>query len=102
MSGGGGAAAGEDEVTKLQRYIDERETEVKAIQGQVDKLKAALDKEPFEPVGRLKTSDAANTELQQLRAEKAESQKLLHADKEQLRLWRQAAAGECNHHKQQL
>jgi hypothetical protein len=99
MSGGSGAAAGEDEVTKLQRYIDERETEVKAIQTQAAKLEAALDTEPFEPVGRLKTTQAANAELQRLYEDKAATQKLLDGYNQRLLLLQQAAAGACIHHK---
>jgi hypothetical protein len=97
MSGGGDTAAAEDEITKLQRYIDERETEVKAIQTKAAKVEAALDQEPYEPVGRLKTSEAADAELQRLYAEKASAEQLLHDDKKRLLLLQQAAAGGCAH-----
>jgi hypothetical protein len=98
MSGGGGTAD-PDEATELRAFIRKREAELEGIQGQIDKLKSALDKEPFEPVGRLKSSEAANTELQRLYEDKAAAQKLLGGYNQRLLLLQQAAAGGCIHHK---
>jgi paraquat-inducible protein B len=96
MSGSGGTAD-PDEATELRAFIRKSQAELERIQGQVDELKAALDKEPFEPVRRLKTLEAANMELQQLRAEKASTQRLLDGYNQRLLLLQQAAIGGCTY-----
>jgi hypothetical protein len=97
MSGGGGTAE-PDEATELRAFIRKKEAELEGIQAQVDKLKAALDKEPFDPVGRLKTTEAANAELQRLYAKEATTQKLIDGYNQRLLLLQQAAAGGCTYY----
>jgi chromosome segregation ATPase len=96
MSEGGGAAAPEDEVTKLQRYIDEREQELRGIRGQIAELERALDAEVFTPVSRrVKTVEAAESELERLRTEKASAEQLLQQYNQRLLLLQQGGAGGC-------
>jgi hypothetical protein len=99
MSGGGGTAAAEDEVAKLQRYIDEREQELRGIRGKIAELERALDAELFTPLSmRISTVKAAERELERLRTEKASAEQLLHDDKQRLLLQQGGAGGgaDCN------
>ena len=93
MFGGSGAAASEDAMAKLQRYVDKREQELECIQGQVAELMTALRQRqvvhPFEDAAEIKA------ELQRLHAKEASLEKLLQADKQRLLLLEQGAAGEC-------
>jgi hypothetical protein len=95
MSGGGGTAAPEDEVAKLQRYIDDREQELRGVRDQVAELVAAQRErrviDPFEDAAEMKS------ELQRLYKEKASAEQLLHDYNQRLLLLQQQRgdAGGC-------
>src|SRR5687768_1282108 len=93
MSGGGVIAPSEDEMTKLQRYVDERENELRGIRGELGELKAALRGgtlvKPFTDAAQMQA------ELRHLRAKEASTEQLMHDYNQQLLLLQQGAAGGC-------